>query len=115
MSGYAVRNDGQGWRSVNGSEDVSPDEWYTKENPPDPVLLPPTREELIEQANTKRDSLLVTAANRMGPLQDAVDLDEATSDEVSLLKAWKQYRVALNRVAQQAGFPIDVVWPELPK
>lgn len=115
MSGYAVRNDGQGWRSVNGLEDVSLDEWYTQENPPAPVPLPPTREELIEQANIKRDSLLAAAASRMGPLQDAVELDEAVPDEVSLLKAWKQYRVALNRVEQQAGFPVDVTWPELPK
>ncbi|QXI29778.1 tail fiber assembly protein [Pseudomonas vanderleydeniana] len=115
MSGFAVRNDGQGWRSVDGQEDILPNEWYTKENPPDPVPLPPTREELIEQVNAKRDSLLATAANRMGPLQDAVDLDEATSVEVSQLKSWKQYRVALNRVEQQENFPVDIAWPELPK
>jgi len=70
---------------------------------------------LIEQTNARRDSLLAAAANRMGPLQDAVEFDEATPDEVSLLKAWKQYRVVLNRVEQQTGFPVDVTWPELPK
>lgn len=35
--GYAVRNDGQGWRAVNGQKDVGPDERFSKEQPA-PVL-----------------------------------------------------------------------------
>lgn len=28
---YAIRNDGQGWRAVNGPGDVGPDEYYSEE------------------------------------------------------------------------------------
>lgn len=30
---YAVRNDGQGWRAVNGPDDVGPDEVFSVEQP----------------------------------------------------------------------------------
>ncbi|MFJ2710845.1 tail fiber assembly protein [Pseudomonas sp. NPDC087346] len=45
------------------------------------------------------------------PLQDAVDIDEATEEEVALLKAWKKYRVALNRQPEEPSYPTDVTWP----
>jgi len=115
MSGFAVRNDGQGWRSVDGEADLLPDEWYTQSAPPDPVPLPPTLGELTLSAKSKRDLLLTAASNRMGPFQDAVDLDEATADETVMLKKWKQYRIALNRIEQQPTFPTDIQWPVSPE
>lgn len=111
---YAVRNDGQGWRAASGPEDIGVDEWYTEETPPDPIPLPPTHDELIALARTQRDQLLTLAAIRIAPLQDAVDLDESTPDEVARLKLWKQYRIALNRVEQQAGYPAEIDWPRSP-
>ncbi|NWD08046.1 tail fiber assembly protein [Pseudomonas gingeri] len=115
MTGYAVRNDGQGWRSVEGAESLMADEWYTESTPPEPVSLPPTVEELGLLVKEKRDRLLAVASNRMGPFQDAVDLGEASVDDVTSLKAWKQYRVALNRIDQQPTFPIDIAWPVSPE
>lgn len=38
---YAIRNDGQGWRAVAGSEEVGPDETYS-ENQPAPVVGVPS-------------------------------------------------------------------------
>lgn len=67
--------------------------------------------ELKLQAENKRDGLLQQAAIRIAPLQDAVDLDESTPAEVALLKKWKQYRVAVNRVPDQAEYPRDISWP----
>jgi hypothetical protein len=61
-----------------------------------------------------------TAARRavadaaIAPLQDAVDIDDATDAETALLKAWKKYRVALNRLPEQAGYPTTVDWPTVP-
>lgn len=78
--------------------------------PPPPVPPPPTAAEVLVQ----RDALLALATVRIAPLQDAVDLDEATPAEVAALKAWKQYRVLLNRIEQQAGFPAAVDWPKAP-
>lgn len=115
MSGYAVRNDGQGWRSVAVISDILQDEWYTEDTPPDPVALPLTTQELVVLETGKRDQLLLMAANRMGPLQDAVELDEATIEETAMLKKWKQYRIALNRIEQQPTFPLDIVWPASPE
>lgn len=76
-----------------------------------PAPLPPT----AEQALMQRDSLLAVAALRIAPLQDAVDLDVETGDEVAMLTEWKQYRVDLNRIEQQAGFPADIDWPVAPQ
>ncbi|MDN4498002.1 tail fiber assembly protein [Pseudomonas mosselii] len=54
------------------------------------------------------------ADQAIAPLQDAVDLDEATEAEAALLKNWKRYRVALNRVLEQPGYPAEIDWPAPP-
>ncbi|MFP3862780.1 tail fiber assembly protein [Pseudomonas sp. B21-047] len=50
----------------------------------------------------------------IAPLQDAVELDDATPAEAEALKAWKRYRVALNRLPEQPGYPATIDWPALP-
>jgi len=61
-----------------------------------------------------------TAARRakadiaIAPLQDAFDLDEGTEVEIALLKAWKKYRIALNRLPDQVGYPANINWPIAP-
>lgn len=75
---------------------------------------PPSEAELIAMAETRRDELLRVAAIRIAPLQDAVDLDDATDAEVGLLKAWKQYRIKLNRLPDQSGYPSAIDWPAPP-
>lgn len=55
-----------------------------------------------------------TADAAIAPLQDAVDLEDATAEEAEMLKAWKRYRVALSRLPEQAGWPTEIEWPELP-
>ncbi|QHJ76927.1 MAG: hypothetical protein [Bacteriophage sp.] len=72
------------------------------------------REALKDEALAQRDSLLAMATDKIAPLQDAVDLDMATDEEVASLKEWKKYRVQLSRVEQQAGFPADMEWPKSP-
>jgi len=75
---------------------------------------PPTDAQLAAAAIGKRDRLLTDATLAMAPLQDAVELDAATRTEIALLKQWKQYRVAVNRVPDQDGWPREIVWPEKP-
>lgn len=75
---------------------------------------PPTNEELAAMAKIKCDELLSIAALCIAPLQDAVDLNAATDVELASLKAWKQYRVAVNRVPNQLGYPGTVDWPRQP-
>ena len=111
---YAVRNDKQGWRSVAGIDDVGPDEWFTIDFPPDPVPLPLTFGENVAAIKIKCGQLLSSATNRMGPLQDAVDIGRATNEEVMELALWKGYRVDLSRIEHQEGFPTEIQWPLSP-
>lgn len=83
-----------------------------------PITIPgpgQTLEQVMSGAFLQRDRLIAIAAARIAPLQDAVDLEEATATEVGLLKKWKQYRMAVNRVPDQEGFPTQITWPSEPQ
>ncbi|WP_156515839.1 tail fiber assembly protein [Achromobacter ruhlandii] len=71
----------------------------------------PSEEHQDLAARARRDVLLEHAGLRMAPLQDAVDLGIATNAEQESLTAWKTYRVHLNRVPDQAGYPAAIDWP----
>ena len=66
-----------------------------------------------EVAEQRKSVLLSQAAAAIAPLQDAVDVDDATDSELSRLKAWKKFRVALNRLDLAAAPDID--WPVVPE
>ncbi|MDT1012384.1 tail fiber assembly protein [Plesiomonas shigelloides] len=70
---------------------------------------PLSHEEAVAEAEAKKSRLLSEAAEKIGPLQDAVDLDMATPEEEAMLKEWKNYRVMTNRVDTSLG--ADAVWP----
>ncbi|MEM8187608.1 tail fiber assembly protein [Morganella morganii] len=73
---------------------------------------PPTHEQLVAEAEMKKQYLLSEAADAIAPLQDAADLDMAIPEEESALKEWKKYRVLVNRVDTSLG--AAVVWPTRP-
>ncbi len=75
---------------------------------------PPTPEQRAEMALHQRDALMNEATLKIAPLQDAVELDIATATEKKNLNTWKLYRVALNRIEQQPGFPTQIDWPKAP-
>ncbi|OLU22536.1 hypothetical protein BVH03_24975 [Pseudomonas sp. PA15(2017)] len=75
---------------------------------------PPSTEQLISQATARCTQLLQVATQAIAPLQDAVDLGEATEAEQAALLAWKRYRIALNRIEQQEGYPHSIEWPASP-
>jgi hypothetical protein len=59
--------------------------------------------------------------NRIGTLNDAIELELATPEEeaelpsrVLQLKQWKTYAILLGRVTTQAGWPVTVAWPLQP-
>lgn len=76
-----------------------------------PIPYQPSPEEIKASNASSRDYLLGQAALAIAPLQDAVDLDEATADEVAKLILWKQYRVAVNRIDISLK---DILWPASP-
>lgn len=63
----------------------------------------------ITQATQQKESLLALATSKIGPLQDAVDLEIATEEETAALSEWKKYRVLLNRVDN-----LNPQWPTPP-
>jgi len=85
-------------------------------NRPQWIDLPEkTEEELAESALVQISKLLSLASVKIAPLQDAVDLGIATTDETTALAAWKNYRVLVNRVITQSGYPTDIDWPSMPE
>ncbi|WP_447742357.1 tail fiber assembly protein [Pseudomonas laurentiana] len=72
------------------------------------------RELLLSQLTSEIAQRRAAADNAIAPLQDAIDLEEATAEEADRLKAWKRYRIALSRVPEQAGYPNEIDWPSLP-
>ncbi|MCM2447625.1 tail fiber assembly protein [Rahnella sp. CG8] len=66
-----------------------------------------------EVAEQRKSALLSQAAVAIAPLQDAVDIDDVTDAERERLKAWKTFRVALNRLDLSAAPDID--WPAVPE
>ncbi|WP_227899103.1 tail fiber assembly protein, partial [Escherichia coli] len=66
----------------------------------------------IREAEETKNNLMQVASEHIAPLQDAADLEIATEEEISLLEAWKKYRVLLNRVDTSTAQ--DIEWPALP-
>jgi hypothetical protein len=70
--------------------------------------------DLKDQVLAKRDTLLRDAVLRIAPLQYAEDIGDASHDEQLALLEWKLYSVELNRLEQQAKFPAEIDWPQVP-
>jgi hypothetical protein len=66
----------------------------------------------VKSAEAQKTILLSEATATIGPLQDAVDLGMATDEENVQLKAWKKYRVLVNRVNPSKA--PKIVWPQVP-
>ena len=90
---------------------VSVDELPPHELPEPP---PPPTVDPLDKAQAEAVRLRVVADYAIAPLQDAVDVDEATEQDLFALKAWKKYRVSLNRVPEQEGYPTVIEWPIVP-
>jgi len=80
--------------------------------PPAPAMPPPTPEQILGTNTATRNQYLAAAALAIAPLQDAVDIGEATADDTAMLTKWKQFRVAVNRVDLTLASP---TWPAPPE
>ena len=66
----------------------------------------------IKQNKSLKNSLLNEANEQISYLQDAIDFDMAENGDEEKLKAWKKYRVLLNRINAS---DINVIFPEKPQ
>ena len=60
-------------------------------------------DDAAEAARDYRNTMLDSCDNMMGPDRPNVDVP-----------AWEAYRQALRDVPEQAGFPLQITWPEKP-
>lgn len=72
-----------------------------------------TAEQLAVMAASEKVKLLALATIAIDPLQDAADLEIATDKEAASLKAWKAYRVMVNRIDTSKAPNIE--WPKAPE
>ncbi|POF95110.1 hypothetical protein BGP83_10830 [Pseudomonas putida] len=71
-------------------------------------------EQLLVMVSADLAQRRAVADAAIAPLQDAVELEEATEAEAILLIEWKRYRVALSRLPEQEGYPTEIDWPAPP-
>lgn len=105
------------WRPEEGEAILSPGNvgigWsYNGEDFVAPAIPARTQEELSAEVTATKQALRAHADSAIVPLQYAVDLDDASSEETALLKKWKQYVVALNRLDLSTA--PDITWPKIP-
>jgi hypothetical protein len=74
----------------------------------------PTDAELVDAVQERMARELRRANSAVTKYQDRVDVDDASDADIGLLLAWKKYRVALNRLPDQAGYPHGLIWPVAP-
>ncbi|MBI0004923.1 tail fiber assembly protein [Gilliamella sp. W8126] len=66
----------------------------------------------VDIATSQKKQLLSEATSQISYLQDAVDSQIATEQEIQLLAEWKKYRALVNRIDAQQAPNID--WPSKP-
>ncbi|AMP13392.1 caudovirales tail fiber assembly family protein [Collimonas pratensis] len=74
----------------------------------------PSDDEFLTVAQERMSGELRRANSEVTKYQDRVDVDDASDADIGLLLAWKKYRVALNRIPDQAGYPHVITWPVTP-
>jgi hypothetical protein len=79
--------------------------------PDTPVPAPPQPVDPLETVIEEYTRLRANADYAIAPLQDAVDVEEATDEDRSRLKLWKKYRIALGKIVDQPNYPHAIDWP----
>ena len=76
-----------------------------------PVAHVPTAAEITERNTQQQVSLIAFAAQSMNPVMVALQLGNATDEEVAIAKAWQAYYRALKEIDVSAAEP---EWPSAP-
>lgn len=105
---YAIRKDGQGWRTVESEADCAADEIYSETQPD---LITP---DLAVIERNKRDALLNDTQWLVQRHRDQIEVGEQTTLTNEEYKALLTYRQALRDVTLQKDFPTEVIYPEYP-
>lgn len=94
-----------GWSAVKSGDD-----WVLAP----PVVVPPTDEEMKASAMQQRDFRLSIANDTTAGMADAFVADLLEPPDVAKFKAFAAYKLALNKIDKQPGYPGEIVWPDYP-
>ncbi len=79
-----------------------------------PVVAPPTTDELKSAAIAQRDALLSAANEATAGMADAFIADLLSTSDIAMFKAFAAYKLTLNKIDKQSGFPQEIAWPAYP-
>lgn len=80
----------------------------------EPVPPAPTDTELKMAAIGQRDALLSIADEATAGMADAYIADLLDAADIAKFKAYAAYKLKLNKIDHQPGFPQTIEWPLLP-
>lgn len=79
----------------------------------------PTQAELDQQKSAENIAFLSSETRRTNDaievLNDAIEFEKATDEEVAQHKSLRKYRLDLSRVPNQETWPLNPTWPECPE
>jgi hypothetical protein len=79
-----------------------------------PIPPVPTDAELKAAALAQRDALLAQANEATAGMADAYLADLLSDAERAMFKAYAIYKLALNKIDKQPGYPSTINWPTSP-
>ena len=103
------------WESEVGSDwtEITLEEAHSIANPA------PTQAELDAQQEAENIAFLSSENQRVNiaiaPLDDAIEFEIATEDEIHKHTELRKYRLLLSRVPNQDTWPLDPTWPTCPE
>lgn len=91
-----------------------PGEYYVWKNDDWELDLEAQHAAAVAQADIERDKRLQEVVIRVAPLQYAYERGEASSDQLTVLQAWKCYALKLANIELQPDYPLSTDWPVAP-
>lgn len=79
-----------------------------------PALIVPTEEELKIAALSTRNHLLSAADDATAGMADAYIAGLLSDVDTETFKSFAAYKLALNKIDKQPGYPADIKWPDSP-
>lgn len=74
----------------------------------------PSQDELKQSALALRDAYLSAANEKTAGMADAYIAGLLDETDTATFKAFAAYKLSLNKIDKQPGYPDAVVWPEAP-
>lgn len=103
------------WIDISELE-VTPAEGWTFDGSifAEPVPPVPTVAELALQAIAKRDALLANANEATAGMADAYIAGMLDEADTAVFRAYAAYKLKLNKIDKQPGYPSIIDWPSIP-